>query len=73
MWNMRVARTTILYDSKNYQSISGWEGRTVLTIFLLLACWGLVAIAVGLIVFFVAVVLNEAWNKISLAVEQKDD
>jgi hypothetical protein len=45
----------------------------VLTIFLLLVGWGLFAIAVGLIVFFVAVVLNEAWNKISLAEEQKDD
>jgi hypothetical protein len=70
---MRVARTTVLYDSKNYQSISGWEGRTLLAIFLLLVSWGLAAVAVGLLAFFVAVLMDEAWRKISLAVEQKDD
>jgi hypothetical protein len=45
----------------------------MLAIFLLLVCWGLLAIAVGLLAFFVAVVLDEAWRKISLAVERKDD
>jgi hypothetical protein len=73
MWNVRVAGTVVLYDSKNYQSISGRESRTVLAITLLLICWGLAAVAVGLIAFFVAVLLDEAWRKISLAVERKDD
>lgn len=45
----------------------------MLAITLLLICWGLATIAVGLLAFFVAVVLDEAWRKISLAVEREDD
>jgi hypothetical protein len=29
--------------------------------------------AVGLLAFFIAILLNEAWQKISLAVEREDD
>lgn len=45
----------------------------MLAIFLLLFCWGLVAVAVGLLAILAAFALEEAWNKVSLAVEQKDD
>lgn len=45
----------------------------MLAIFILLVCWGLVAVGVGLVAFFVAVFLDKAWRKISLALEQKDD
>ena len=45
----------------------------MLAITLLLICWGLAAVGIGLLVLFVAVVIDEAWRKISLAVERKDD
>lgn len=45
----------------------------MLAIFLLLFCWGLGAMAIGLLALFVAVVLDEAWRKISLGRSYKDD
>jgi hypothetical protein len=45
----------------------------MLAIFLLLVGWGLAAVGIGLLVLFIAAVIDEAWRKISLAVEQKDD
>ena len=45
----------------------------MLAIILLLVCWGLAAMGIGLLALFVAIVLDEAWRKISLAVERKDD
>ena len=45
----------------------------MLAITLLLICWGLGAIGIGLLAFFVAIVLDEAWRKISLGRSYKDD
>jgi hypothetical protein len=44
----------------------------VLAIFLLFLCWGLAAVAISLIALAIAFALDEAWRKISLAMERKD-
>lgn len=45
----------------------------MLAIFLLLFCWGLFAIGIGLLAIAVAFALDEAWRQIGLAVDRKDD
>jgi hypothetical protein len=70
---VRVARTVVLYDSKDYQSIPRRESRTVLELFLLLLMWGFAVIAVGLLALLAAFYIDEAWRKILLAVEKDDD
>ena len=45
----------------------------MLEIILLLIMWGFGAVGVGLLIILAAFALDEAWRKISLAVERKND